>query len=301
MGKETGIAWCDSTFSSWWGCTKVAEATACADCYAEIVDKRTGQSHWGLGAPRKLLSENARKAPYNWNRAHDKFYAEHGRHHRVFTSSMGDVFDNEVPEEWRQNHYKVMEECNLLEWQICTKRITNLPKMIPTAWITRGWPQHIGVLITVVTQAESDRDVPRLLEIKKELGIPWVGISCEPMQEDIDWKCLRKYNPLGKPWINALTGVVTKGGLPRSPDHCGFNISTQVSPPEMESLDVIIVGGKSGSNWNDRPFLLDWARNTRDQCASNGVSFFMKQVAAFRPNDSMIPDDLMIRQWPKGH
>lgn len=62
-----------------------------------------------------------------------------------------------------------------------------------------------------------------------------------------------------------------------------------------------MVGGKSGAKWNDRPFLLDWARNTRDQCADSGVCFFMKQTAAFRPNDSMIPDDLMIRQWPKGH
>jgi protein gp37 len=298
MGKVTGISWTDSTHSPWWGCTKVADMTACQHCWAEGVDKRVGGSHWGHGVPRKRLSEHTRNEPYRWNRAADKFYAEHGRRQRVFTLSMGDLFDNEVPDEWRLEHFRTMAECDKLEWQICTKRITNLPKMNPFD----KWPQHIGVLITVVTQAEADRDVPRLLEIKKEFGIPWVGISCEPMEEDIDWKCLRKYNPQGKPWINALTGVVTKGGyLPRSPDECGMNISAQVSPPETESLDVIIVGGKSGSKWNDRPFLLDWARNTRDQCASNSVCFFMKQTAAFRPNDSMIPDDLMIRQWPEGH
>lgn len=297
MGKNTGIAWTDSTVNPWWGCTKVAENTACADCYAEVVDRRTGESHWGSGAPRKRTSAQARNEPYRWNRAADKFFAAHGRRQRVFTLSMGDMFDNEVPEEWRVEHFRTMAECDKLEWQICTKRITNLPKMNPF----EIWPQHIGVLITVVTQAEADRDVPRLLEMKKHYGIPWVGISCEPMQENIDWKCLRKYNPKSSPWIDALTGVVTYGGLPKSPSECGFNISTRIFPPDLPALDWIIVGGKSGSNWNDRPFSLDWARNTRDQCAENGVAFFMKQVAAFRPTDSMIPDDLMIRQWPKGH
>lgn len=298
MGKETGIAWTDATWSTWWGCTKVAEDTACADCYAEVVDKRTGENHWGLGAQRKLLSEAARRAPYSWNRAHDKFYAENGRRRRVFTSSMGDVLDNEVPEEWRIEHFRTMAECDKLEWQICTKRISNLPKMNPFD----KWPQHIGVLITVVTQAEADRDVPRLLEYKRDFDIPWVGISCEPMQESIDWRGIRRYNPRGLPWIDSLRGTVTHGGyLARSPSECSMNVRTQVSPPELPSIDWIVVGGKSGSNWNDRPFDIEWARSTRDQCAAAGVSFFMKQVAAFRPNDSMIADDLMIRQWPKGH
>lgn len=261
MGKSTGIAWCDSTFSSWWGCTKVAEATACADCYAEVVDKRTGESHWGLGAPRKLLSENARKAPYSWNRAADKFYAKHGRRQRVFTSSMGDVFDKEVPEEWRQNHYKTMEDCHLLEWQICTKRVTNLPKMVPASWCTSlggHWPQHIGVLITVVTHKEALRDVPRLARIKEEWGIPWVGISYEPAMERIRW--------------HEVDGA--------------------------DRLDWIIFGGESGAGWRTFEGLFDAARLTAEWCAFNGIAFFFKQVAAFRPTDTMIPADLMIRQFP---
>lgn len=262
MGKETGIKWTDSTWNSWWGCTKVGPA--CDDCYAEAVDKRTGESHWGHGAPRRLLSEHARNEPYRWQKQADAFEAEHGRRRRVFTLSMGDLFDNEVPEDWRAAHMKTMAETDRLEWQICTKRISNLPKMIFPAWET-AWPRHIGVLITVVTQTEADRDVPRLLEFKRRFGIPWVGISYEPAQEGIDWT----------PYVD------------------GTNYGA--------ALDWIIFGGKSGAQWNDRPFSLDWGYQTAEQCAWGGCAFFMKQISAFRPNDGMIPADLMIRQWPKGH
>lgn len=263
MAIETGIKWTDSTYNSWWGCTKVG--SACDDCYAEGVDKRTGESHWGNDAPRRLLSEHARNEPYRWQKQADKFFAAHGRDRRVFTLSMGDLFDNEIEPQWRSDHMGVMEACDRLQWQICTKRITNLPKMIWPRW-EHAWPQHIGVLITVVTQAEADRDIPRLRECKRRFGIPWVGISYEPAQEAIDWF---------KPERDGRLSIY--------------------------EIDWIIFGGKSGPRWNDRPFSLDWAYQTRDQCAEAGTAFFMKQVAAFRPTDDMIPADLMIRQWPEGH
>lgn len=265
MGKETGIKWTDSTFNSWWGCTKVGPA--CDHCYAEGVDKRTGENHWGHGAPRRLLSEHARNEPFRWQKQADKFEAEHGRRRRVFTLSMGDLFDNEVPDEWRRRHMATVEQCDRLEWQVCTKRVSNIAKMVPAHWHAHmgpNWPQHIGVLITVVTQAEADRDVPRLRELKSRFDIPWVGISYEPAQEAIDWR-------------------------------------PHLAVPYFSAVDWIIFGGKSGANWNDRPFSLDWARQTRDQCADAGAAFFMKQVAAFRPTDDMIPSDLMIRQWPEWH
>jgi protein gp37 len=262
MGAATGIKWTDSTFNSWWGCTKVGPA--CDDCYAEAVDKRTGESHWGHGAPRRLLSERARNEPYRWQKQADKFFAEHGRDRRVFTLSMGDLFDNEIDPQWRSDHMGTMEACDRLQWQICTKRISNLPKMIWPRW-EKGWPQHIGVLVTVVTQAEAERDIPRLLDCKRRFGMPWVGISYEPAQEMIDFSRFL---------------------------HTG---------PHRSGLDWIIFGGKSGPRWNDRPFDIGSGYQTADMCEFTGTAFFMKQVAAFRPTDAMIPADLMIRQWPEGH
>lgn len=307
MGKETGIKWTDSTWNSWWGCTKVGPA--CDHCYAEGVDAlgtpKEQAKHWGHGAPRRLLSEHARNEPFRWNRNADKFFAEHGRRQRVFTLSMGDLFDNEVSDAWRGDHMETMVRCDRLEWQICTKRVSNVAKMVPPHWEPEYggvWPQHIGLLVTIVTQAEADRDVPRLLELKKRFGIPWVGISYEPAQELVDFTCLNRepdaYDramPGFADCIAVYTDALTGAEGIATQDRCYETV------PKHEKLDWIIFGGKSGPQWNDRPFNIDWARSLRDDCAEAGTAFFMKQVAASRPTDAMIPADLLIRQWPKGH
>mgnify|MGYP006921320903 CR=1 FL=1 len=190
---------------------------------------------------------------------------------------MGDLFDNEVNEAWRLDHMRIMQECYHLEWQICTKRVSNVAKMVPDAWKPletsnfgnfSGWPRHIGVLVTIVTQAEADRDVPRLLKLKKQFDIPWVGISYEPAQERIRFD--RYLGERGRAEYGA-------------------------------SLDWIIFGGKSGAQWNDRPFDIDWGYDVANQCAVTQTAFFMKQIAAFQPKEHMIPEDLRIRQWPQGH
>lgn len=266
MAAETGIAWTDSTHNPWWGCTKVANNLACVDCYAEDVDNRSGGGHWGHGMPRRRMIEKTRNLPRVWNARAGEFFALHGRDRRVFTLSMGDLFDKEVPDEWRFEQMGMMADCNHLKWQICTKRIPNLPKMMPPRWDREcggAWPKNVGVLITVVTQAEADRDVPRLLELKKRFGITWVGVSYEPAAEAIDFR----------PYLHAGNYGV--------------------------ALDWIIFGGKSGAEWKSQPFDVEWPRSTRDQCADAGVAFFMKQMAAFQPKESMIPEDLRIRQFPK--
>lgn len=257
MGAKTGIAWTDSTFNSWWGCTKVGISghSACDHCYAEKVDQRTGENHWGAGAPRRWLSEHARSEPYRWQRGAAKFHAEHGRRRRVFTESMGDVFDNEVPDWWREVHLQTIGDCDQLDFQILTKRIGNVPKMVPLSWIER-WPRHVGLMVTVVTQKEADRDLAKLIDLKSGASIPWIGISYEPALEQINFK-----------------------------------------PEWLRALDWIILGGESGAGW--RPMVSwEYAFALREMCRRSHVAFFMKQAAAFRPTDAMIPADLLVREFP---
>lgn len=61
--------------------------------------------------------------------------------------------------------------------------------------------------------------------------------------------------------------------------------------------DWLIFGGESGPR--ARPMELGWARDIRDICAENGVAFFFKQMGGVRKPFPPIPDDLMIRQFPK--
>lgn len=65
----------------------------------------------------------------------------------------------------------------------------------------------------------------------------------------------------------------------------------------MAGLAWVIVGGESGPE--RRPMDHAWARNLRDQCASAGVAFFMKQDAARRSGvTATLPPDLRIQEFP---
>lgn len=63
---------------------------------------------------------------------------------------------------------------------------------------------------------------------------------------------------------------------------------------DLTAIHWVIVGGESGPG--KRPVDLAWLRSIRDQCMAAGVPLFVKQIDKRIP----IPDDLMIRQWPKG-
>lgn len=189
MAANSGIQWTDSTFNGWWGCTRVGPG--CDHCYAADLDKRTGGDHWGAGVERRLTSDRNWNEPIRWNR----MAAEAGKPIKVFASSMCDVFDNEVPQAWRDRLWLLIEKTPWLRWQILTKRIGNAEKMLPERW-REAWPSHVGVMATVVNQEEADRDIPKLVRLKREWGARWIGLSVEPMLggtniapwlADVDW------------------------------------------------------------------------------------------------------------------
>lgn len=295
MGATTGIAWTDATVNFWWGCTKVSPA--CDHCYAEATDRRSGGSHWGLGVPRRKI-KGARTLIHRLDNAYADWAADsicrrenakafglpvpiEGNRRRVFIQSMSDLFDLEVPLEWFDEAWGLIVDCDRIAIQICTKRVSAAEKRL--AQISyRGWPRHAGLLSTVVDQKEVDRDVPRLLALKEKLDIPWVGLSIEPMLGPIvlDDVCT------GHKFIDAL-----RGNWWHEPPEGAGRIERGHA-----KLDWVIVGGESGAG--ARPMDLDWARSLRDQCDAAGVAFFFKQVSGFRPADTLIPADLMIRQFP---
>ena len=189
MADQTKIEWTDFTVNFWEGCQKVGPG--CDNCYAEARDVRfTGGSHWGPGAPRRLVKGGIAKLR-NINREAGAFYAEHGRWPRVFCSSLSDVFDNAVDPDWRKDAFKDIDAATDTRIQLLTKRIGNVEKMAPQMWRDGGWPSHVGLMITVVNQDEANRDIPKLLDLKTRLGVPWVGLSIEPMLGPISLSLLR--------------------------------------------------------------------------------------------------------------
>jgi protein gp37 len=184
--ENTGISWADNTHNGWIGCTKVSEGEdgGCVFCYAERdMDHRFHRVNWGPGKPRVLTTDANWKKPLAWNAAADDFFAKHGHWPRVFSASLSDIFDNEVPQAWRDRLWELVRATPKLRWMLLSKRIGNAHDMLPQDF-PRGF-EHAGFMATVVNQKEWDRDKQKLMAVK-HWGASWVGLSIEPMMGRID-------------------------------------------------------------------------------------------------------------------
>ncbi|MCX5495769.1 phage Gp37/Gp68 family protein [Kaistia dalseonensis] len=224
MGEQTGILWTDHTFNPWEGCQKVGHG--CDHCYAETRNARFGggtAQNWGPGAPRRLTSRENWNQPRRWNRE----AIQSGRRSKVFCASLADVFDKAVDPIWRENLFDVVNDCKAMDWQMLTKRIGNVDRMVPQDW-RRRWPAHVWLMITVVNQAEADRDIPKLIALRHAFSIGTVGLSIEPMLGAmdiarylpfIDWVIVggesgREARPMHPDWVRSLRDQCAAAGVP---------------------------------------------------------------------------------------
>jgi protein gp37 len=167
MAENSKIEWTDHTFNPWIGCTKISPA--CDNCYAEnLMDTRYGRAKWGAGQPR------VRTAAANWSkpRAWDRAAAVAGGRPFVFCASLADVFDNEVPDEWRADLFRLIESTPNLVWLLLTKRIGNVEKMLAKSAAGGICPPNVAIGATMANQFEYDRDRMKLAAVK---------VNCRPL------------------------------------------------------------------------------------------------------------------------
>ena len=295
MANKTRISWCDSTFNPWIGCTKISPG--CDHCYAERqMDQRLGRVRWGAGQPRqRTAAENWRQVE-RWNA--EPFFecpgcgwrgtaADYKRtirppaiaccpdhnhrlaRRRVFACSLADVFDAEVPTDWRRDLYALIERTPNLDWLVLTKRIGNARAMLGECsfgrWDSMPLPS-VWLGATVVNQHEADRDIPKLLATPAALRF----VSIEPMLGPIDL-----YDGDPDPRL---------GGIEASQPFIGewWEPGDAPSQPPRQGVDWVICGGESGPG--ARPMNPAWVLSLRDQCQAAGVPFFFKQWGAWAPN-----------------
>lgn len=219
MGEISAISWTDATFNGWIGCTKVGPP--CDFCYAADTDaryqygvpkaeRRTDGSapHWGPGAPRHRTAAAYWRNPLKWNEA----AKARGVPMKVFAHSLSDVFDNEVDESWRADLFALWRETPWLRWIVVSKRVPNMPKMLPKDW-GDGYP-NVGLVATTGDQDEFDRDAPRLLAVPAR----WHGFSLEPQLGFIDPAIDAVTKHRGSIWL-------ITGGESRQPEHARSGIA----------------------------------------------------------------------------
>jgi protein gp37 len=172
MAENSKIEWTDHTFNPWIGCQKVSPG--CDHCYAESLSKRYGWVEWGPHGQRKRTSEANWKKPRQWAKA----ARTSGRRPRVFCASLADVFDNQAPQEWRDDLFRVIQETPELDWLLLTKRPENIAKMLPVAWISHpdGVQKNVWLGTTCEDQAAYDQRWPILSKVPATIHF----ISYEP-------------------------------------------------------------------------------------------------------------------------
>ena len=272
MAEHTAITWCDSTFNPWLGCTKIS--VACDHCYAErLMDHRMRMVQWGAGQTRRRTSASNWRRPLAWNSKRFMQCEDCGwrgeaecapvgcgacgsvelsdTRRRVFCASLADVFDNDVPAEWRTDLFALIGATPHLDWLLLTKRVGNVRKLGLPLTRTGDPLPNVWLGATICNQDEADRDIPKLLAMPAAVRF----LSVEPMLGPVD---------------------IAQYLRPK------FRASVDKDWQDLHGpLDWIIVGGESGPQ--ARPMHPDWARSLRGQCAEAGVAFHFKQWGEWIP------------------
>jgi protein gp37 len=298
MSEQTKISWCDSTINFWRGCTKVSPG--CANCYAETLVTTRLQGEWGKGKPRQhgkgavkdalafnrkpficescgegfsqeCQHDNADGKNKNWTNCcvvNPKFDRR-----RIFSLSLGDWLDEEVPIEWLAEMLDTIRQCRDVTWILCSKRPHLFNTRIELAqdydfdhgkrelcgWL-RDWrkgdliPPNIILLTSVENQAMADKRIPELLKIPSVCR----GLSLEPLLGPVD-----------------LSPFLIGNGFPIHVSAAGKAI---YAPGDGIPIQWIIIGGESGPK--ARPCNVDWIRALVRQGRAAGVATFVKQMGA---------------------
>ncbi|CAD5984049.1 DUF5131 family protein [Planktothrix agardhii] len=261
----TQISWTDETINPIVGCSRVAGSPGCQNCYAASATKtaRLQQfpqyqkvSKWNGTVE---FVEKQLEKPYKWKKPK-----------KIFICSMADIFHENVPFNWVEEIFYMIENCPQHTFQILTKRPERMIEFFDW-YIARNsdhsvelqWtmPDNIWLGVSCENQAMADKRIPLLMQIPAKVRF----LSCEPLLEPIN---LSKFLPIewseiAEDWIESWPGIGSY-----STDYPNW----------------IIVGLESGSN--ARRCDLQAVHSIINQCQTAKVKVFCKQLGTVWAKES---------------
>lgn len=154
---NTGIEWTDKTWNPTTGCNKVSPG--CKFCYAEAITKRF-HTNFPNGFRFTLHPERLNE-PRKWRKPS-----------RVFVNSMSDLFHEDMPVDFLQEVFAVMNDCPKHVFQILTKRHERMLELAPQL----PWGDNIWMGVSVENQRYVHR-VDYLRQVPAKVRF----LSCEPL------------------------------------------------------------------------------------------------------------------------
>lgn len=172
--QRSAIEWTETTWNPVTGCTQISPG--CAHCYALTFAERfrgVPGHPYENGFDLQLRPERLEQ-PLRWKKPRS-----------IFVNSMSDLFHPDVPEEYIEKVFGVMEAASHHRFQVLTKRSERLAELAPSL----PWPSNVWMGVSVENQRftcriDDLRDVPATVRF----------LSCEPLLgalelnlEDIHW------------------------------------------------------------------------------------------------------------------
>lgn len=191
---KTKIEWTQDSWNPTTGCDKIS--SGCLNCYAERMSfrlQKMGNPKYADGFNLKTHS-TALLEPYKWKKSR-----------MVFVNSMSDLFHEDLPFEFIEAVFKVMNENPSHIFQILTKRSHILEKYSQKL----SWSKNIWMGVTV-----EDRSAIARIDALRKTGAYIKFLSCEPLLSDlqqidlrsIDWVIVggesgTNARPMSESWV----------------------------------------------------------------------------------------------------
>ncbi len=291
MADGTHIEWTEATWSPITGCSVVSPG--CTNCYAMRLAGtrlRHHPSRAGLTVQSKAgpvwngqvrLNGDWLEQPLRWSRPR-----------MIFVCAHGDLFHENVPDDWIDRVFAVMALAPQHTYQVLTKRSGRVLRYINERCVEGA----LGAVEGRAKRIARDRGEP--LPIGRTLAGTWpwphvwLGVSVEDQTRADERIPELLATPAAVRWISAepLIGPVNlRRWLTEPDDDRCWNAA--------DRLHWLVCGGESGRG--ARGMDLIWARSLRDQCDAASVPFFMKQMGgSVKARMASIPSDLLIREYP---
>lgn len=324
MAEKSSIEWTDATWPIVQGCSIVSPG--CKNCYAVNVVNRVAASPnvKVSGSIQGLVAKNSAGRLY-WtgkvacreDRLDWPLKWKKGR--MIFVPSHGDLFHEDVPNEFLASVFGVMAATPHHTYQVLTKRPERMLEVVSdyvfaeaveqdARWAHKvtndiQWPlPNVWLMVSVESQPWADVRIPLLLRTPAVVR----GVSYEPALKPVDFSSFKYSGKTpernGHEWeidYNALIG--------------GVKLTYDTGKVEYHwspKIDWIIVGGESGPRARPCEGGIENAmRSTLEQCRAAGVAYFGKQMGSVWAKEhggdpkggdmSLWPEDLRVQEFPK--
>jgi len=251
MANSSSIEWTKATWNPTVGCTAVSEG--CKNCYAKIMHDRLGlmgQAKYGL--PFEVVRPWPKQldTPLTWKKPTT-----------IFVNSMSDLFHKDLPVEYVQEVFRVMEQASWHQFQVLTKRATRIPQLMNSL----PWPINVWMGVSVEREQEAWR-IPYLREVPAAVRFlsvePLLGPIPDLDLEGIDWVIVGGESgtgarPMDPDWVREIRDRCVGASVPFFFKQWGTlrNNPDRSDPTRKGKKGGKAKGGRTldGRTWNEMP------------------------------------------------